>query len=194
MFFMNIDNEGRNQQNLSFIKKILTKFDHIKESKSRIIYLPIKKLMTKNRKDILYRIDFLNQTIKNKISPKKTLYYQFVSDTNRSLKISADDMVKNFVTAYHEIKNESVKKPISVGKFDSEFINTRYIINNQKIWKRYRNETKHQLIDGAHRLAIAEFLQHDTIPVKIFKPYGFEIPNYTDYIDIKEVDYKNKMI
>ena len=40
---MNIDNEGRNQQNLSFIKKILTKFDHIKESKSRITYLPIKK-------------------------------------------------------------------------------------------------------------------------------------------------------
>ena len=191
---MYTDNRGKNLQNLSFIKKILAKLDHIKESQAQITNLSTKKLITKNRKDILYRLDFLNQTIKNKISPKKTLYYQFVSDPDRSLEISADDLVKNFLTAYHEIKNEFIKKPISVGKFNSEFINTRYIINNQKIWKRYRNETKYQLIDGAHRLVIAEFLQHDTVPVKIFKPYSFEIPNYTGYIDIKEVDYKNKMI
>ena len=190
---MYIDNRARKQQNISFIKKILTILDHIKESKAQITNLTTKKLITKNRKDVLYRLDFLNQTIKNKISPKKTLYYQFVSDTNRSLKISADEHIKNFIIAYNEIKNGSIKKPISVGKFDSEFINTRYIINNQKIWKRYRNETKHQLIDGAHRLAIAEFLQHDTVPVKIFKPYSFEIPNYTDYIDSKEADYKNRM-
>ena len=191
---MYIDNLGRNQPNLPFIKKLLTKFDHLKELTSKITYLPPKKLITNNRKDILYRLDFLNETIKKKISPKKTLFYQFVSDTDRSLKISADDMIKNFTTAYHEIKNESIKKPISVGKYDSEFINTRYILNNQKIWKVYQNESKYQLIDGAHRLAIAEFLQYDKVPVKIFKPFSFEIPNYTDYIYIKEIEYKNKMI
>ena len=191
---MYIDNGGRNQPNLSPLKKLLTKFDRLKESTSQTTYLPTKKLITNNRKDILYRIDFLNEIINKKNSPKKTLYYQFVSDTDRSLPISADDMVNNFTTSYHKIKNESLKKPITVGKFDSEFINTRYILNNQKIWKVYRNEGKYQLIDGAHRLAIAEFLQYEKVPVKIIKPSSFEIPNYTDYIDIKEAEYRAKMI
>mgnify|MGYP001226352680 FL=1 len=191
---MYIDNGGRNQPDLTPLKKILTKFDRLKESTSQTTYLPTKKLITNNRKDILYRIDFLNEIINKKNSPKETLYYQFVSDIDRSLPISADDMVNNFTTSYREIKNESLKKPITVGKFDSELINTRYILNGKKIWKTYRNENKYQLIDGAHRLAIAEFLQYEKVPVKIIKPSSFEIPNYTDYIDIKEPEYKAKLI
>ena len=186
---MYIDNGGRNQPNLSPLKKLLTKFDRLKESTSQTTYLPTKKLITNNRKDILYRIDFLNEIINKKNSPKKTLYYQFASDADRTLPISGDDIINNFITAYHEIKNESIKKPITVGKFDSESINTRYILNNQKIWKVYRNDCKYQLIDGAHRLAIAEFLQYEKVPVKIIKPHSFEIPNYTDYIRIKEPEY-----
>ena len=191
---MYIDNGGRNQPDLTPLKKILTKFDRLKESTSQTTYLTTKKLITNNRKDILYRIDFLNEIINKKNSPKKTLYYQFVSDIDRSLPISADDMVSNFTTSYREIKNESLKKPITVGRFDSELINTRYILNGKKIWKTYRNENKYQLIDGAHRLAIAEFLQYEKVPVKIIKPSSFEIPNYTDYIDIKEPEYKAKLI
>ena len=191
---MYIDNGGRNQPDLTPLKKILTKFDRLKESTSQTTYLPTKKLITNNRKDILYRIDFLNEIINKKNSPKETLYYQFVSDIDRSLPISADDMVNNFITSYREIKNESLKKPITVGWFDSELINTRYILNGKKIWKTYRNENKYQLIDGAHRLAIAEFLQYEKVPVKIIKPSSFEIPNYTDYIDIKEPEYKAKLI
>jgi|TARA_Y100001949_G_C15969928_1_gene323346 hypothetical protein len=191
---MYIDNGGRNQPDLTPLKKILTKFDRLKESTSQTTYLPTKKLITNNRKDILYRIDFLNEIINKKNSPKETLYYQFVSDIDRSLPISADDMVNNFTTSYREIKNESLKKPITVGRFDSELINTRYILNGKKIWKTYRNENKYQLIDGAHRLAIAEFLQYEKVPVKIIKPSSFEIPNYTDYIDIKEPEYKAKLI
>ena len=190
---MYIDNGGRNQPNLSPLKKLLTKFDRLKESTSQTTYLPTKKLITNNRKDILYRIDFLNEIINKKNSPKKTLYYQFASDADRTLPISGDDIINNFITAYHEIKNESIKKPITVGKFDSEFINTRYILNNQKVWKVYRNESKHQLIDGAHRLAIAEFLQYEKVQVKIIKPYSFEIPNYTDYIRIKEPEYRKNL-
>ena len=191
---MYIDNGGRNQPDLTPLKKILTKFDRLKESTSQTTYLPTKKLITNNRKDILYRIDFLNEIINKKNSPKETLYYQFVSDIDRSLPISADDMVNNFITSYREIKNESLKKPITVGRFDSELINTRYILNGKKIWKTYRNENKYQLIDGAHRLAIAEFLQYEKVPVKIIKPSSFEIPNYTDYINIKEPEYKAKLI
>ena len=191
---MYIDNGGRNQPDLTPLKKILTKFDRLKESTSQTTYLPTKKLITNNRKDILYRIDFLNEIINKKNSPKETLYYQFVSDIDRSLPISADDMVNNFTTSYREIKNESLKKPITVGRFDSELINTRYILNGKKIWKTYRNENKYQLIDGAHRLAIAEFLQYEKVPVKIIKPSSFENPNYTDYINIKEPEYKAKLI
>ena len=191
---MYIDNGGRNQPDLTPLKKILTKFDRLKESTSQTTYLPTKKLISNNRQDILYSIDFLNEIINKKNSPKDTLYYQFVSDIDRSLPISADDMVNNFTTSYREIKNESLKKPITVGRFDSELINTRYILNGKKIWKTYRNENKYQLIDGAHRLAIAEFLQYEKVPVKIIKPSSFEIPNYTDYIDIKEPEYKAKLI
>ena len=57
---MYIDNGGRNQPDLTPLKKILTKFDRLKESTSQTTYLPTKKLITNNRKDILYRIDMLN--------------------------------------------------------------------------------------------------------------------------------------
>ena len=176
-----------------YIDNYGSKIDHLKESSIETTYLPTKKLITNNRKDVLYRIDFLNEIIKKKVSPKKTLYYQFVSDPDRALKISADDMLNNFIMAYDEIKSESMRKPIHVGKYDSEFINTQYIINNQKIWKTYRNETKYQLIDGANRLAISEFLENEEVPVKIFESHSFEIPNYTDYIDIKEPEYRTRL-
>ena len=181
---MYVDNHGRDD---------LSKFDQINESKALITNIPTKNLITKNRQDILYRVDFLNKTIKEKISPKKTLYYQFVSDPVRLLKISADDMIKNFLTAYLEIKNNSIEKPISVAKFNSEFIKTRYIINNQKNWKQYKNESEYQIIDGAHRLAIAIFLKLDEVPVKIYESISFEIPNYTDFLKIREPEYQKKL-
>ena len=177
---MYVNNHGRDD---------LSEFDLINESKAVITNIPTKNLVTKNRQDILYRLDFLNKTINEKVSPKKTLYYQFVSDPVRLLKISSDDMIKNFLTTYLEIKNNSIEKPISVGKFNSEFIKTRYIINNNKIWKQYKNESKYQIIDGAHRLAIAMFLELDEIPVKIYEPKSFEIPNYTDFLKIRESEY-----
>ena len=155
---MYIDNGGRNQPNLSPLKKLLTKFDRLKESTSQTTYLPTKKLITNNRKDILYRIDFLNKIINKKNSPKETLYYQFVSDIDRSLSISADDMVNNFTTSYREIKNESLKKPITVGRFNSELINTRYILNGKKIWKTF----------STHRICIfITGLQKSNAPWKI---------------------------
>ena len=48
-----IDNHGSSQQKLSFIKKLLLKVDHLKESTSKTTYLPTKKLITNNRKDLL---------------------------------------------------------------------------------------------------------------------------------------------
>jgi len=59
----------------------------------------------------------------------------------------------------------------------------------KKIWTIYDNKTGLQLIDGAHRLACALYLEIKEIPVRIYKPLSFEIPNYTDYIRSKEKDY-----
>lgn len=177
---MYVDNHGRDD---------LSESDRISESKATISYMPAKYLITENRQDIIYRIDFLNKIIKEKISPKETLYYQFVSDPVRMLKISPDDMINNFLNAYHDIENKFIENPISVGKFNSEFIKTRYVINHEKICKQYRNETKYQIIDGAHRLAIAVFLELDDVPVKIYRPSSFEIPNYTDFLNIREPEY-----
>ena len=177
---MYIDNHGRDD---------LSKSDLKNESNTEITYIPTKNLITKNRQDIVYRVNFLKETINKKISPKDTLYYQFVSDPVRLLKISPDDMVNNFLTAYSEIKNNSIEKPISVGKFNSEFIETRYIINKKKFWKQYRNETKYQIIDGAHRLAIAIFLDQNEVPAKIYESTSFEIPNYTDFLKTREPVY-----
>ena len=68
-------------------------------------------------------------------------------------------------------------------------IKTRYILNGRKNWVDLPNENGYQVINGAHRLAVALFLNLDEIPVKIYRSLSFEIPNYTDYIRIKEPEY-----
>ena len=45
---MYIDNGGRNQPDLTPLKKILTKFDRLKESTSQTTYLPTKKHSVQN--------------------------------------------------------------------------------------------------------------------------------------------------
>ena len=68
-------------------------------------------------------------------------------------------------------------------------IKTRYILNGSKNWVDLPNENGYQVINGAHRLAVALFLNLDEIPVRIYRSLSFEIPNYTDYIRIKEPEY-----
>ena len=54
-------------------------------------------------------------------------------------------------------------------------------------------DLKLQIINGAHRLSVALFLGFDKVPVKIYKSLSFEIPNYTEYIKIKEPEYLEKL-
>lgn len=58
---------------------------------------------------------------------------------------------------------------------------------------RYKNQFGYQIIDGAHRLAIALFLNLDTIPVKIITAKGFEIPDYTQFLKLKREEYLKKI-
>jgi len=75
-------------------------------------------------------------------------------------------------------------EPIIVGKYNNSVLKTRHIIKGTKFWSEIQNKTGYQLIDGAHRLSIALFLQHKEIPVKVIRPLTFEIPNYTkEFLD-----------
>ena len=66
-------------------------------------------------------------------------------------------------------------------------------MNGSKNWVDLPNENGYQVINGAHRLAVALFLNLDEIPVRIYRSLSFEIPNYTDYIRIKESEYLKKI-
>ena len=49
------------------------------------------------------------------------------------------------------------------------------------------------MINGAHRLAIAYFLGMEKIPVKVYRSFSFEVPNYTEYIKIQEKNYQRNL-
>ena len=102
-------------------------------------------------------------------------------------------MINNFLTLFKEIKKDVIIRPLVVAKYNSDFIKTRYVLKGKKYWKDYKNETAFQLIDGAHRLAAALFFDHKEIPAQVYHPLSFEVPNYTDYIAIKESEYLNNL-
>jgi len=144
---------------------------------------------TENRNDITVRKDFLEQVIQKHTLPKNTLYYQFISDVDRCITRPSDESSTKFLQLYHDIKSKGILKPLLIGKFNSKILKTRYISNDKKTWKDYENITGFQLIDGAHRLAIALYLNMENIPVKIITSKSFEIPDYTEFIKLKSKEY-----
>lgn len=189
-----LDNKGRNQPFLPIHKRLLRFVDKIQEKNARITKLETKLLLTKNRMDINYRVEFLCDVFLKNIKPEKTLYFQFLSDKdNPNLVLNNTVLSEKFLKLFENIKKNNLFEPILVAKYDSNLINTRYILNGKKYWKQYRNETGFQIIDGAHRLAVCNFLKYQEISVKIIKPLSFEIPNYTDYIAVKEKQYRNNL-
>ena len=146
-------------------------------------------LLTENRKDIEYRVIFLHDVLEKGISYEKTKYFHFISDVDKGIMREPEISSNSFLQLYEDIKKNGIKEPLVVAKYNSNKINTRYILKEQKFWKEFENRTEYQLIEGAHRLAIAKYLNYDKIPVKIIKPLSFEIPNYTDYIKMKEKEY-----
>ena len=168
-------------------------FDLIQQTSSKTSFISPKILLTKNRKDIEYRVQFLKDVLDNGISPKQTLYYQFISDDDKNVILDAESVSKDFISLYNNIKKRKTFEPIAIGQYSKKIIKTRYILNGRKNWVDLPNENGFQVINGAHRLAVALFLGLDKIPVKIYKSLSFEIPNYTDYIRIKESEYLKKI-
>lgn len=188
-----LNNKARNHPHYTTIQQFLERMDHLREYFLPVKSLDPKKLFTANRLDIEYRINFLTNVLEDKIPFENTLYYQFVSDKERNLFLTGDELSKNFLKLIEEVKLREVQNPIIVGKYDTKMIKTQYSINGQFYWKDYENQTGYQLIDGAHRLSLALFLKLEIIPVKIYSPLYFEIPNFTGYIHLKEQEYKKNL-
>lgn len=152
-----------------------------------------KTLHTKNREDLDLRILFLRDVLEKKIPSEETLYYHFITDTERNISRDPNTSTSEFIQLYHKIQKDGILDPLIVGRFASDMLKVRYIKKNKKISSEYKNENGLQLIDGAHRLAIALYLKYRSVPVKILKPISFQIPDYTGYIKIKRKKYLEKI-
>jgi len=181
------------QPSLPVHKKFLMLFDLIQHRSSKTSFLPPKVLITKNRKDIEYRVEFLRNVIDNKLPPQQTLYYNFIADNDKGVILDVESVSKDFISLYNDIKNGKMLEPIAIGQYSKKIIKTRYILNGKKIWKNYINENGFQVINGGHRLAVALFLDLEKVPVKIYRSLSFEIPNYTEYLKIKEPKYRKNL-
>ena len=181
------------QPDISSLKKTLMILDYFQQKFAKTCYLSPKLLITENRKDIEYRIEFLNDVLKHKIPIEKTLYYQFIADDEKNVIMNAEIVSNDFLNLCQSVKNEGIKEPIAIGFYSKKKINVRYIINNNKNWSLYENKNKYQIINGAHRLAVSLFLGLEKVPVKIYRSFSFEIPNYTEYLKIKEPKYLERI-
>lgn len=171
----------------------LNDIDEISQKNAQIQTINPKHLLTKNRDDIIIRQNFLDEVINQQQNIEKTIYYQFISDKERGISRDPKLASKDFLKLYDEIKKNKICEPILVGKYNSPILKTRYLLKNLKYWNEYKNQFGYQIIDGAHRLAIALFLNLDTIPVKIITAKGFEIPDYTQFLKLKREEYLKKI-
>ena len=169
--------------------RFLWMIEVIQEIFAKTFFLPLDLLLTENRKDIEYRILFLDEVINCNIPIEKTKYYRFISDPDKGIAREAFSSSQAFLELYRDIKKNGIKKPIIVGKFNSDTIRIRYILKGKKIWSNFKNKTGYQALSGGHRLAIAKFLRFSSVPVKMIKPITYVITNYTDYIKLKEKEY-----
>jgi len=181
------------QPDLPLHKKFLRLFDLIQYRNTKISFLPPKILLTNNRKDIEYRVEFLRNVIDKKLSPQQTLYYNFISDDDKGVILDVESVSKDFISLYEDIKKNKILEPIVIGQYSKKIIKTRYVLNGKKVWINYINEHGFQVINGGHRLAVALFLNLEKVPVKIFRSFSIEIPNYTEYLKIKESEYREKL-
>ena len=73
------------QPNISTFKKTLMIVDYFQQKFAKISYLSPELLLTENRKDVEYRINFLEDVLEHKIPIEKTLYYQFIADDEKNV-------------------------------------------------------------------------------------------------------------
>jgi hypothetical protein len=151
--------------------------------------ITIDNIKTHNRRDIDYRIDFLNEVDDGTNYPE-TLYYHFISDPERWAQEPAEERCETFVDLAEDIRQNGIQTPITVGRYYSSTLDAKVEFDGEKEYININNHTGYQLIDGAHRVAAASYLGWCTIPTCIIIPVSFEVPEYTEFIEKRESRYK----
>ena len=115
---------------------------------------------------------------------KDLINYKFIKDTNSELAQIYD--YKEIITPIFE-NSELFKKPL--GENSDGVLKEMYSFKD-------RNESfltlRPEYTTPMIRAALSNKLL-DKVPVKIYKSLSFEIPNYTEYIKIKEPEYLEKL-
>jgi len=175
--------------------KVIWVLDILLEKFAKIQKIDPNKLLTKNRIDLKLRIEFLKDILEKKKSIDQTMYYQFVADNKRKElpPHEAQKMCLEFLSLFEDIKKHGISKPLNVAKLNSLNVKISYFYDGKRIWDEIPNETGYQLMNGAHRLAIAMYLNSEKIPAKIFTPLSYPFQNHTDYVKLRETEYLKKM-
>jgi SAM-dependent methyltransferase len=198
---------------------ILIKFIAIL-SKGKIIHKKIKLnpcvLLTENRGDIRYMVDFLKSFIENGVDPKKTMFYQFIGDVDKNTYYNPDKITNEFIELYEEIKKDGIRGRIPVIKCNGQFIKTRWFFCGASFIKYIKNNTRYQIYDdanhriyddnilryviprpkssrqAAYKLAIAIYLKYESISCVLldFDNNYYYSPNYTEFIKKKKDTYE----
>jgi 2-polyprenyl-3-methyl-5-hydroxy-6-metoxy-1,4-benzoquinol methylase len=189
-------------------------------SKGRIIHKKIelnpRVLLTENRDDIKYMVDFLRDVVENGVDPKKTVFYQFVGDVDKNIWYNPDRVTNEFTELYEKIKKRGISGRIPVIKCNGEFVKTRWFFCGSSFIKYIKNDSGYQIYDdanhriyddsilrhviprpkssrqAAYKLAIAMYLKYESISCVLFEfedSYYYS-PNFTEFAKKKEETYK----
>ncbi len=166
------------------VKQIFFWFVDIHGKLIKIQFHEPTKFKTKNRKDIDLTVEFLKDVLEHKIPIDETKFFKLsymTGDSAENHKLH----LKHILDLYEEIKQNGIKKPLIIAKYNSPTIKIWHWLNGKKVWKDFKNDTGFQLIEGTHRLPIAIYLNFKEIPVKIYKPIFTQVPNFTEYYNNK---------
>ncbi len=173
-------------------------------------------LLTENRDDIRYMVDFLREVIEKGADPKKTIFYQFISDIDKNFYYQPNKTVKEFLDLYKKSAKEGIKGKIPIMGFKDPFVKTRWFFCGNSFIKYIRNTTGYQLYDdasyviyndntlryvipktklsqqAAYKLAIAIYLKYKSIPCVLleFDEENYYALNCTEFIKEKKDIYK----
>ena len=105
------------QPNIPFYKKCLMFIDLIQQRSVKSSFLSPKILLTENRKDIEYRIEFLKDVLENNTQLQNTLYYQFIGDHDKGIIEDVERVSKKFIKLHDDIKKNNILEPIILGSY-----------------------------------------------------------------------------
>ena len=72
-------------------------------------YMHTNLLLTENRKDIEYRVIFLNDVLEKGIPYAQTKYYHFISDIDKGIIREPEISSNSFIQLYEDIKKNGIK-------------------------------------------------------------------------------------